>query len=178
MQFHKIRRLNSDWNLFFRSCILWHSKTLSSWCHILNQIIIRWWNSTSKTHSHSAHFEVILSRDDHVIFSRLYIAILTLFLSLFKMRETQLVEKRKLRKLEQKIKSKEKTISRLKKSIQQNCQCSICDSKNTIYIYCTTCATFPICKTHFCSIPLTRLCPLCNQRTISRRWSMTVPNLL
>merc|ERR1711868_303383 len=99
-------------------------------------------------------------------------------MGLFEMRETHLVEKRKIRKLEQKIKSQEKTIRRLKKSTQQNFQCSICDSKNIVYIYCTNCATFPICKSHFCYIPRTRLCPLCNEKTISRRWSMTVPNSL
>ena len=94
------------------------------------------------------------------------------------MTETRVGDKQKIKKLKQQIKSQEKTIRRLTESTQQNLTCSICDSKNIILIYCTTCGTLPICNTHFRYIPRTRICPLCMQMTVSRRWSMTVPNSL
>ena len=84
-------------------------------------------------------------------------------------------DKNKIKKLKQQINSQQKIINRLTKTISTKLSCSVCDSQNIIYIYCTNCGTLSVCKTHFRYIPRTRLCPLCNGRTVSRRWSMSVP---
>ena len=47
-------------------------KTLSPWCHNFSRTIIQWWNPTNWTHPHSADIDLIVSRDDHVIFSSIY----------------------------------------------------------------------------------------------------------
>ena len=93
----------------------------------------------------------------------------------FEMSEKVKEQKMKLKQLKEKVAENKKLIQNLTLSKQKKLACVTCTSKNINLIYCTSCGTQPVCNTHFRNIPRSRKYPLCNQSTISRRWSMPVP---
>ena len=92
------------------------------------------------------------------------------FVSVTKMSEKR---KEKMKKLQSQIEQNQNAIQHLLSRATLNCVS--CSSNQIKLIFCSSCGSIPICKLHFRNRPRTRQCPKCGQPSLSRRWSMPVP---
>ena len=85
----------------------------------------------------------------------------------------------KLEKMQEKYRKLKKKIGNNQMAIQQlqsrKLTCISCASTQINLIYCTSCGSIPICKLHFRNRARTKQCPKCGHATLTRRWSIPVP---
>lgn len=64
---------------------------------------------------------------------------------------------------------------RLQSLLKRDCSHGECESRETKLYYCSKCkCTHPVCKLHFQHVNQ-RLCLVCNELAITRRWSTPYP---
>ena len=85
-----------------------------------------------------------------------------------------------IQKLENKVKMYEDTIMYLYEKIENKHVCVLrdCQSQNVHLVYCSSCASVPLCRYHLRYLQTTKICPACKKPRLKRRWAMPAPNIL
>ena len=89
-------------------------------------------------------------------------------------------ELNEIENLQNQVKKYEGTILYLYEKIKNKHICVLqnCESDNVHLVYCSSCASVPLCRYHLRYIQTTKLCPVCSRPLLKRRWAMPAPQIL